>query len=140
MDLTTTEPFSDTFGRKAQRKRPRLDVGSISELASQVSTQQASTSEAKLDDTEQSRAPEDVAAELAAGELNNVPTDYILSAGTSRRIWGELYKVRLSGVWAGKGGTGELMRVLSLRLEKGHRLVRLAPPRSRCTGPDGNSL
>ena len=38
MDLTTTEPFSDTFGRKAQRKRPRLDVGSISELASQVTT------------------------------------------------------------------------------------------------------
>ena len=97
MDLTTTEPFSDTFGRKAQRKRPRLDVGSISELASQVTTQQASTSEATLDapaDTEQSRAPEDVAAELEASALNNVPMDYILSAGPSRRIWGELYKVR----------------------------------------------
>ncbi|KAL8283303.1 hypothetical protein RQP46_005713 [Phenoliferia psychrophenolica] len=96
MDLTTTEPFSDTFGRKAQRKRPRLDVGSISELASQVTTQQASTSEATLDapaDTEQSRAPEDVAAEIEASALNNVPMDYILSAGTSRRIWGELYKV-----------------------------------------------
>ncbi|KAI5479824.1 hypothetical protein MNV49_002636 [Pseudohyphozyma bogoriensis] len=93
MDLTTTEPFSDTFGKKAQRKRPRLDVGSFSELASQVTTQQASTSAATLEDTEQSRAPEAVAAELAEASLNNVPQDYILSAGTSRRIWGELYKV-----------------------------------------------
>jgi len=27
-----TEPFSETFGPKAQRKRPRLDVGSFEEL------------------------------------------------------------------------------------------------------------
>jgi nuclear GTP-binding protein len=101
MDLTTTEPFSDTFGVKAQRKRPRLDVGSIAELASKAASQQASTSAVTLDtpadasteDTEQSRAPEDIAAELENAALNNVPRDYILSAGTSRRIWGELYKV-----------------------------------------------
>ena len=111
MDLTTTEPFSDTFGSKAQRKRPRLDVGSISELADKASSQQASSAkalaaaaaegvlDAKLnadEDTEQSRAPEDVQAEIEEGQLNNVPRDYILSAGTSRRIWGELYKVRSS--------------------------------------------
>ena len=103
MDLTTTEPFSDTFGTKAQRKRPRLDVGSIAELANMASTQQATTSaaaataeaDASHADTEQSRAPEDVAAEYEASLLNNVPRDYILSAGTSRRIWGELYKVCL---------------------------------------------
>lgn len=113
MDLTTTEPFSDTFGSKAQRKRPRLDVGSISELADKASSQQASSAkalaaaaaegvlDAKLnadEDTEQSRAPEDVQAEIEEGQLNNVPRDYILSAGTSRRIWGELYKVR-SSLW-----------------------------------------
>lgn len=105
MDLTTTEPFSDTFGAKAQRKRPRLDVGSIAELASKAASQQASTSAVTLDtpldaytaaDTEQSRAPEDVAAELENAALSNVPRDYILSAGTSRRIWGELYKVCLA--------------------------------------------
>lgn len=105
MDLTTTEPFSDTFGAKAQRKRPRLDVGSIAELASKAASQQASTSAVTLDspagtadagaeDTEQSVDPELVAAELANAALGNVPRDYILSAGTSRRIWGELYKVR----------------------------------------------
>lgn len=27
-----TEPFRETFGPKAQRKRPRLDVGSFEEL------------------------------------------------------------------------------------------------------------
>lgn len=106
MDLTTTEPFSDTFGAKAQRKRPRLDVGSISELASKAASQQASTSAVTLDtpldsitggaeDTEQSRNPEEVAAEIENAALGNVPRDYILSAGTSRRIWGELYKVCL---------------------------------------------
>lgn len=100
MDLTTTEPFSDTFGKKAQRKRPRLDVGSIQDLANQASTVQATAAAtaAAIDadallDSEQSRAPEDVAAEIENNALNNVPRDYILSAGTSRRIWGELYKV-----------------------------------------------
>lgn len=102
MDLVTTEPFSDTFGVKAQRKRPRLDVGSIAELATMAASQQASTSAVTLEtpldgsvavDTEQSRAPEEITAELEAAALNNVPRDYILSAGTSRRIWGELYKV-----------------------------------------------
>ena len=99
MDLTTTEPFADTFGAKAQRKRPRLDVGSISELASKAASQQASTSAVTLDtpldsaaegaeDTEQSRNPEEVAAEIENAALGNVPRDYILSAGTSRRIWG----------------------------------------------------
>ena len=28
-----TEPFKDTFGPKAQRKRPRLDVGDFEELS-----------------------------------------------------------------------------------------------------------
>lgn len=105
MDLTSTEPFSDTFGSKAQRKRPRLDVGSFAELAGKVTAHQASKKaaatlaaadallEAEHEDTEESRAPEDVRAEAAEGELSNVPMDYILSAGTSRRIWGELYKV-----------------------------------------------
>lgn len=96
MDLTTTEPFSDTFGTKAQRKRPRLDVGSIAELANAASTQQATASAATASaeaDTEQSRAPEEIQAEYEESQLNNVPRDYILSAGTSRRIWGELYKV-----------------------------------------------
>lgn len=30
--IVETEPFANTFGPKAQRKRPRLDIGSIEEL------------------------------------------------------------------------------------------------------------
>ncbi|GAA5933790.1 hypothetical protein JCM1841_002125 [Sporobolomyces salmonicolor] len=103
-DLTTTEPFSDTFGAKAQRKRPRLDVGSISELASQVSAHAASVQQAHaqaqkdqeisdLRDAEGSIAPEQLAREAEENMLSNVPQDWILGAGTSKRIWGELYKV-----------------------------------------------
>ena len=31
--IVETEPFKDTFGPKAQRKRPRLDVGDFEELS-----------------------------------------------------------------------------------------------------------
>ncbi|KAK4056607.1 GTPase required for pre-60S ribosomal subunit nuclear export and maturation [Microbotryomycetes sp. JL221] len=101
-DLVTTEPFSDTFGSKAQRKRPRLDAGSFSELAGQIKV----SNEAKV--AKQKIAAEDAAIEAswdvddsvapAEGtevdeEARNRPMDYILSAGTSRRIWAELYKV-----------------------------------------------
>ncbi|GJN89603.1 hypothetical protein Rhopal_002590-T1 [Rhodotorula paludigena] len=103
-DLTTTEPFSDTFGQKAQRKRPRLDVGSIEELAGSVAARAASDAAAAVQaakdqrlsdirDIEGSLAPEVVAAQEEEKQLSNVPQDYILSAGTSKRIWGELYKV-----------------------------------------------
>jgi nuclear GTP-binding protein len=30
--IVETEPFSNTFGPKAQRKRPRINVGSFAEL------------------------------------------------------------------------------------------------------------
>ncbi|KZS93189.1 NGP1NT-domain-containing protein [Sistotremastrum niveocremeum HHB9708] len=78
--IVETEPFGDTFGPKAQRKRPRLDVGSIEELG-QVGaahdTPEASTSTLPLSE-------------------ENTHADFIepiYSKGTSRRIYGELYKV-----------------------------------------------
>ncbi|BGP15275.1 hypothetical protein JCM10213_008303 [Rhodosporidiobolus nylandii] len=103
-DLTTTEPFSDTFGAKAQRKRPRLDVGSISELAGKVQDQRTKDAEAAaraaadqrlsdIRDAEGSLAPEILAAQEEDAALGNAPRDWILAAGTSKRIWGELYKV-----------------------------------------------
>lgn len=47
-----------------------------------------------LRDVEGTLAPEVLAAQEADAKLGNVPQDWILSAGTSKRIWGELYKVR----------------------------------------------
>jgi hypothetical protein len=104
-DLTTTEPFSDTFGAKAQRKRPRLDFGSLSELAGSIDAARAKDAEiakqaaidqrlSEIRDAEGSLAPELVKAEEEEAKLGNVPQDWILAAGTSKRIWGELYKVR----------------------------------------------
>ena len=104
MDLTTTEPFSDTFGKKAQRKRPKLDVGSIGELAAQIEDSRSkkhaaavvAANDKKIEllyDAEESHNPEDTKAQEENDALGDRPMDYILSAGTSRRIWGELYKV-----------------------------------------------
>ncbi|GAA6054380.1 hypothetical protein JCM3770_002228 [Rhodotorula araucariae] len=103
-ELTTTEPFHDTFGPKAQRKRPRLDVGSVEELAGTVTAHTAKVAAAALlaekdqrlsdlRDVEGTLAPEVLAAQEAEAQLGNVPQDWILSAGTSKRIWSELYKV-----------------------------------------------
>ncbi|KAK4055674.1 GTPase required for pre-60S ribosomal subunit nuclear export and maturation [Microbotryomycetes sp. JL201] len=102
-DLVTTEPFSDTFGAKAQRKRPRLDAGSFSELAGQIKA----SNEAKV--AKQQLAAEDAAVEASwdvddsvapnaeeVDDRRDRPMDYILSAGTSRRIWAELYKASRS--------------------------------------------
>ncbi|KZT42613.1 NGP1NT-domain-containing protein [Sistotremastrum suecicum HHB10207 ss-3] len=78
--IVETEPFGDTFGPKAQRKRPRLDVGSIEELGQVGAAHDA---------------PEASTSALPLSE-ENTHADFIepiYSKGTSRRIYGELYKV-----------------------------------------------
>ncbi len=113
--LTTLEPYSDTFGPGAQRKRPRLDGGmsSFEELA-QSSEQAGLASDAKQAAIDAKAAgvglvPQDYevgssASRSANGftvdadELYEIPvtrgrSEPIYSKGQSRRIWGELYKV-----------------------------------------------
>ncbi|KAJ1032491.1 hypothetical protein NDA16_000515 [Ustilago loliicola] len=113
--LTTLEPFSDTFGPGAQRKRPRLDGGmsSFEELA--MSSEQAGrASDEKIAALEAKAAgiglvPSDYEVgssaqrsangfTVDADELYEIPvtrgrSEPIYSKGQSRRIWGELYKV-----------------------------------------------
>lgn len=36
MHILDTDPFSNTFGKKAQRKKPKIDIGSMEELMSRV--------------------------------------------------------------------------------------------------------
>ncbi|KAG6849554.1 hypothetical protein H0H93_007502 [Arthromyces matolae] len=84
--IVETEPFSETFGPKAQRKRPRIDVGSFEEL-SKVGAAGADEADATAG-----------AIEPLASSVVEAPThaDYnepIYAKGTSRRIYGELYKV-----------------------------------------------
>lgn len=76
-----TEPFGDTFGPKAQRKRPRLDVGSFEELSKAAYSDPPSTS----------TGPSNLSDTDAATHADHIEPIY--SKGTSRRIYGELYKV-----------------------------------------------
>ncbi|KAI0830857.1 NGP1NT-domain-containing protein [Trametes gibbosa] len=89
--IVETEPFKDTFGPKAQRKKPRLDVGTFEELGK--------LSAAAADDVDSAAQAE---AESGAAASTSNDADFqthadviepIYAKGTSRRIYGELYKV-----------------------------------------------
>ena len=90
-------PFSNTFGPKAQRKRVKLAVGSIEDLAGETSKMH----DTYLDRFEQARllsgnAGEGAAEQEAEGEQDAIQTvarEPIFSKGQSKRIWNELYKV-----------------------------------------------
>ncbi|CAD6578054.1 MAG: GTPase required for pre-60S ribosomal subunit nuclear export and maturation [Cyphobasidiales sp. Tagirdzhanova-0007] len=117
-NLTTAEPFSDTFGPKAQRKRPRIDVGSFEELAhsglTKLNPKLITILAAESVEGGDAEAEGSSIAEISYAhdqdlgmdeknevqrqhqddsELRTAPLDYILAAGTSKRIWAELYKV-----------------------------------------------
>ncbi|KAI0041804.1 NGP1NT-domain-containing protein [Auriscalpium vulgare] len=89
--IVETESFSETFGPKAQRKRPRLDVGTFEEL-SKLGAAAADVAHDAAVSASMAIAAGDPAA--LAAELTHA--DYIepiYAKGTSRRIYGELYKV-----------------------------------------------
>lgn len=91
-----SSPFGDTFGPKAQRKRVKLDVGSLEDLAGET----VKMHDQYLDRLEQAKhLNRSIGQEEAAGEA--VPEEAtlttarepIFSKGQSKRIWNELYKV-----------------------------------------------
>ncbi|KAG7100052.1 hypothetical protein E1B28_001836 [Marasmius oreades] len=89
--IVETEPFSETFGPKAQRKRPKIDVGDFEELG------RLGAAAAEDAEVSASRSGQGVIEPLASS-IVEAPThaDYnepIYAKGTSRRIYGELYKV-----------------------------------------------
>ena len=101
--IVETESFGDTFGPKAQRKKPRLDIGSIEELGASAASADPYTA---LDtpgaesSTSAALAAISQANPIPAGDIivPDLPThaqivEPIYSKGTSRRIFGELYKV-----------------------------------------------
>ncbi|KAI4527916.1 NGP1NT-domain-containing protein [Schizophyllum commune Loenen D] len=81
--IVETEPFSDTFGPKAQRKRPRVEVGSFAELADAANEAAAEPEEGSA------AAPVEVLEPQTHADF----FEPIYAKGTSRRIYGELYKV-----------------------------------------------
>ncbi|KAF7877297.1 hypothetical protein EAF04_000980 [Stromatinia cepivora] len=90
-------PFSDTFGPKAQRKRVKLGVSSLEDLADDS----VKSHDTYLDRLEQAKLlsgtsndPEAVgeAAAIDDGQITSA-REAIFSKGQSKRIWNELYKV-----------------------------------------------
>ncbi|KAF5385105.1 hypothetical protein D9615_001047 [Tricholomella constricta] len=84
--IVETEPFSETFGPKAQRKRPRIDAGSFDELG-KLGAAGADEADAA------SKAIEPLASSIVEAPTHADYNEPIYAKGTSRRIYGELYKV-----------------------------------------------
>ena len=90
-------PFADTFGPKAQRKRVKLSVNTLEDLAGEseknhdtyldrLEQSRLLTGISGSDDQPDGREPEDAGDFATAKEA-------IFSKGQSKRIWNELYKV-----------------------------------------------
>ena len=80
--LLETESFENTFGPKKQRKRPSLLAGDIDSYVTSVE-----------------KSGEDYKEEKDGALVRELPDSYdesrewVMKAGLSKRIWGELYKV-----------------------------------------------
>ncbi|KAI5369888.1 Putative nucleolar GTP-binding protein [Septoria linicola] len=94
-----SEKFGDTFGPKAQRKRPRLAVSNLEDLAN-ASGKDYTTYEQRLEDARLLSGAGDTTEDTGFtgddqyknGELT-VAREPVFSKGQSKRIWNELYKV-----------------------------------------------
>ncbi|CCO28708.1 guanine nucleotide binding protein-like 2 (nucleolar) [Rhizoctonia solani AG-1 IB] len=132
--IVDTEPFGDTFGPKAQRKRPRLDasIASFQDLA-------IATADGPAEGTaEASELPilatiPYIEADVEEDEATHgVYQEPIYAKGTSRRIYGELYKVLDSSdvvihVLDARDPLGTMCKSVTdyLRKEKSHKQVVL---------------
>ncbi|KAL7753950.1 GTPase required for pre-60S ribosomal subunit nuclear export and maturation [Sorochytrium milnesiophthora] len=83
VNMLETESFGDTFGPKSQRKRPKLKLSSVEELAGTIDDQHEKYQPAK--------DPSLLANQFQ--EYTDETRDVIFMKGQSKRIWGELYKV-----------------------------------------------
>jgi nuclear GTP-binding protein len=84
MKMLECDPFSTTFGPKAQRKRPKLLFSSVDDLSST-----ASVLETKYNPVKDSRRSDN----FEGSGIREGARDMRMNAGQSRRIWKELYKV-----------------------------------------------
>lgn len=80
--LLETESFETTFGPKRQRKRPSLAAGDLDAYAAAAATS-----------TDGYRVEKDGAIVRDLPDSYDESREWIMKAGLSKRIWGELYKV-----------------------------------------------
>ncbi|BCR83217.1 putative GTPase NOG2 [Aspergillus chevalieri] len=91
-------PFNDTFGPKAQRKRVKLGVSTLEDLAGETAKVQDAYLE-KQDQGTHADGSAAVAGDVPVAEddgtASTAPTarESVFSKGQSKRIWNELYKV-----------------------------------------------
>jgi nuclear GTP-binding protein len=84
MHVLQVESYADTFGPKAQRKRPKLAVGSLEDLIR--------TTGKSLETYDEVKDP-NLLANVNMDWIEEA-RDSVFSKGQSRRIWNELYKVK----------------------------------------------
>ena len=82
MNLLETESFEYVFGKKAQRKKPKISAMTIEEMSEKAQEKQ----DAYLPEKDQNLVV-DVVGEMVEKK------DRIFEKGQSKRIWGELFKV-----------------------------------------------
>ena len=91
-----SRPFGDTFGPKATRKRVKLGVGSLVDLAG-ASAKMHDTYLEKLEQSKllsgQAENVEQVGEAAPDEAVLSIAREPIFSKGQSKRIWNELYKV-----------------------------------------------
>ncbi|KAJ5095963.1 hypothetical protein NUU61_005319 [Penicillium alfredii] len=89
-----TAPYGDTFGPKAQRKRVKMGVTSLEDLAGETAKMQDSYLE-KLDQGTHADGTAIVSGDDVATEdtTHTTARESVFSKGQSKRIWNELYKV-----------------------------------------------
>ena len=88
-----SSPFADTFGPKSQRKRVKLNAGSLTDLADETVKMQDDYLE-RLEESKllSGRTEQEMEELQPDGELTTA-REPIFSKGQSKRIWNELYKV-----------------------------------------------
>ncbi|EPR57405.1 putative nucleolar gtp-binding protein 2 [Toxoplasma gondii GT1] len=96
--ILSLQSFSDTFGDKRTRKRPQLQASDLGELARQAERRQASFQEGRggaggEDEGDETAFSRDDPRGQDSGGETAAASEKIFKKGTSRRIWGELYKV-----------------------------------------------
>jgi nuclear GTP-binding protein len=106
MNLLTTESFQDTFGKKRLRKKPRLPA-EVDHMAALLKHVDQKNTEYSLEGDSNVKKPPQL---LSAPEK-------AMEAGTSKRIWQELYKVIDS--------SDVLIQVLDVRDPMGTRCKRI---------------
>lgn len=83
-----SSPFSGVFGPKAQRKRVKLDVGSLADLADDTEK----SMDSYQDRMEQAKLLSGTSGQDEEGTLS-LAIEPVFDKGQSKRIWNELYKV-----------------------------------------------